>query len=905
MALSPGTRIGAYEVTGLIGAGGMGEVYRARDSRLQRDVAIKVLPDLFASDPERLARLEREAQVLASLTHPNIGHIYGLEDLPAEAGPRGRALILELIEGPTLADRIVEGAIPVGDAIAIAKQIADALDTAHLNGIVHRDLKPANIKVRDDGTVKVLDFGLAKLTDSPSAALQSPTSIPSMSPTMSAAFTGAGMILGTAAYMAPEQARGRAVDKRVDVWALGCVLFEMLTGKRAFDGTDATEMIAAVVRGEPEWPLLPKDSTPRLRTLLERCLAKDPARRFRDVGDVRYELDRVLEPPPVEKAAPAARAPLWLRALPYAAALLVGAGITGYVVSALRPEPTRPIARFSVVLPEDQRFTNTGRHLVAISRDGARIAYSANNQIFVRTIDQLEPVPVRGTAGDGNSSGRNAFFSPDGQWLGFWQDGEIKKVPVNGGAPVTLCAAMAPPWGARWEPDNTILFGQNSDSGQGIFRVSGNGGTPELLVKATESGTLHGPQMLPGGRAVLFTQGVQGSSWDQAQIAVESLDTHTRKVVVNGGTDARYLSSGHIVYVVEGSLFAVPFNIDSLETTGGPVPLVEGIPQASANFTGAAHFDVAASGSLIYASGLGAVEARTLVWVDRSGKEEPLGVPSRAYVYPRISPDGTRVALDVRDEMRDVWIWDLARKTLTRLTLDPDLTRLPIWTDANRVVFTVSKDGQSGSSIRMQAADGSAPSQSLLDDAKMGWLVTSASPDGTRLLVSQNNSPYDIGVFTTGATPSVTMLLAEPFNEFNGELSPDGRWLAFQSNETGRAEIYVRPFPNVSGSRTQISTGGGTRPVWSRDGREMFYLWQTAMMAVPVQTTPVFKAGAPQVLFKGDYSAPLVGRTFDVSPDGKKFLMLKAAPEVKAPAQSSIIVVQNWIEELKRRVPVP
>ena len=905
MSLSPGTRIGAYEVTGLIGAGGMGEVYRARDSRLQRDVAVKVLPDLFASDPERLARLEREAQVLASLTHPNIGHIYGLEDLPADAGPRGRALILELVEGPTLADRIAEGAIPVSDAIALARQIADALDTAHLNGIVHRDLKPANIKVREDGTVKVLDFGLAKFTENPSAGLQSPTSIPSMSPTMSAAFTGAGVILGTAAYMAPEQARGRAVDKRVDVWAFGCVLFEMLTGKRTFDGTDATEMIAAVVRGEPEWPLLPAAATPRLRTLLERCLAKDPNRRLRDIGDVRYELERALEQPAAEKAAPAARPPFWPSALTYAAALIVGGGVAGYAVWTLRPEPVRPLARFSVVLPEGQRFTNTGRHLVAVSPDGTRIAYSANNQVFMRAIEQLEPVPVRGTAGEGNGSGRNPFFSPDGQWLGFWQDGEIKKVPVGGGAPVMLCAAMSPPWGARWESDNTILFGQNSGESQGIFQVSGNGGKPELLVKSGDAGALHGPQMLPGGRAVLFTQIARGAIWDQGQIAVESLDTHTRKVVVNGGTDARYLPTGHIVYVVDGSLFAVPFDVDSLETTGGPVPLVEGIPQAAANFTGAAHFDVAASGSLVYAAGLGSSEARTLVWVDRSGKEEPLGVPPRAYTYPRLSPDGTRVALDIRDEMRDIWIWDLARKTLTRLTVDSDLTRLPIWIDAQRVVFTVTKDGQAGSSVRVQAADGSAPSQSLMDDAKRKWLASAASPDGTRILVSPDAAPYDIGVFTIGATPSVTMLLGAPSNEVNGEVSPDGRWLAFQSNETGRGEIYVRPFPEVSGSRAQVSTDGGVRPAWSRDGREMFYLWQGAMMAVPVQTTPGFKAGTPQVLFKGDYLAPQNGRTYDVSPDGKRFLMIKAGPETEAPVEASIVVVQNWLEELKRRVPVP
>jgi serine/threonine-protein kinase len=723
-----------------------------------------------------------------------------------------------------------------------------------------------------------------------------------MSPTMTSPATRIGVVLGTAAYMAPEQARGRVVDKRVDVWAFGCVLFEMLTSKRAFDGADTTEMIAAVVRGEPDWSLLPKDTTPRLRTLLERCLVKDPGRRLRDIGDVRYELDRVLDQPPVGKAAPPARAPLWLRALSYAASLLVGGAVGGYVVWALRPEPTQTPVRLSVALPEGQQFTNTGRRLLAISPNGTRIAYAANNQIFMRAIDELEPVPVPGTSGEGTASGRNPFFSPDGLWLGFWQGGELKKVSVSGGNPVTLCK-VGQPWGARWESDNTILFGQDFKQTIGIFSVSEDGGIPEQLVKAVEGGAVHGPQMLPGGRAVLFTQTVRGGPWDQAQIAVESLDTHTRKVVVNGGTDARYLSTGHIVYVVEGSLFAVRFDVDSLETRGTPVLLIDGIPPAPPNLSGAAHYDVAANGSLIYAVGVGTTAKRELVWVDRSGKEEPLGAPPRAYVYPRISPDGTRVALDVRDEMRDIWIWDLTRKMLTRLTDDPDLTRGPVWLDERRLVFTVTKEGQPGSSIRIQPADGSTDSQSLLDDAKTGWRATSASPDGMSLLVTQNYPPLDIGFFTIGGTPGITMLLNAPFSEHNGEFSPDGKWLAFQSDDTGRNEIYVRPFPNVSGSRFPISTNGGTRPAWSRDGREIFYVVPGALVAVSVETTPVFTPGLPRVLFKGDYLTPQAGRTFDATRDSKRFLMIKAA-QVNAPAQASIIVVQNWLEELKRRLPV-
>ena len=896
MSLSPGTRFGAYEVISLLGAGGMGEVYRARDARLQRDVALKILPPQFAADSERLARFQREAQVLASLAHANIGQIYGLED---------DALVLELIEGPTLADRIAQGPIAVDEAVAIARQIADALEAAHEHGVIHRDLKPANIKVRGDGTVKVLDFGLARMSAEPLGASSVGATL---SPTISLAFTGAGVILGTAAYMAPEQARGKAVDKRADIWAFGCVLFEMLTARRPFDGTDATDMIAAVVRGEPDWSALPRETPTRLHTLLRRCLQKDPKQRLRDVGDARPELDAAPDPPAVVTAAPS-RLARGMRAGVFVAAALALAALAAIAMDTFRSEPPKPVARFVIPLPDGHQFTFGGRHMVAVSPDGGHIVYSANNQLYLRAAEQLEATPIRGTEGTGNQAGRSPFFSSDGRWIGFWQDGELKKVSVSGGAPVLLTAA-ANLWGASWSRDNTILFGQGP---AGISRVSGDGGASEIIITVKPGESAHGPQLLPDGRTVIFTLAAAPiSAWNEARIVAHSLDTGDRKVLIEGGTDARYVDTGHLVYALNGSLLAVPFDAAAVAVTGGPVSLVDDVGQSGGGQTGAAHYGVSRNGTLVYisaaASGAG-FPSRSLVWLDRQGNEQPLKAPLRTYRYPRMSHDGQRVSLDIQDENRDVWVWNLAGETLTRLTLDAAQEQYGIWTpDDRRIIFASSRNGNAN--LYWQAADGTGIVERLTDSPNE-QVPQSVTADGKQLIFRDlKGGDSDIMLMPLDGDRTPRPLVATPASELNAELSDDGRWLAYESNESGRAEIYVRPFPNIGDGRWQVSTSGGTRPLWARDSRELFYL-QTgnvvSMQRVPVTLTPTFSAGSPVKLFDVDPGTvnPGPGRVYDVSPDGLRFLVIKISAPVTAEKLSSgdaVTLVQNWFEELKGRV---
>jgi serine/threonine-protein kinase len=728
------------------------------------------------------------------------------------------------------------------------------------------------------------------------------------------------MILGTAAYMAPEQARGKPVDKRVDIWAVGCVLFEMLTGKRAFDGTDATEMIAAVVRGEPEWSALPAGTPPKLLALLKRCLQKDPKQRVRDIGDVRFELEHVLDASPIvepsSRLAPAV--PLWRRAVTAAAAGLIGAGMAGYAMWAVRPAPERQLARFVINLSDGERLSNTGRHAVAISPDGSHIVYAANSRLKLRRLDQLDATPIRGTEGAPTSpveSGRNPFFSPDGQWIGFWQNGQLKKVSVTGGAPVTLCAADNP-WGASWAPDDTIWFGQGPN---GIMRVAAAGGTPEVVIKVDAGQVAHGPQMLPGGRAVLFTLRPQGApNWDGAQIVVQSLSTGERKEVIKGGSDARYLSTGHLVYALEGTLLAVPFDVESLELSGGPVPVVENVARAGGVLTGAAHFGVSANGTLVFIREFADTAVRrTLVWVDRNGREQPIKAPPRAYRYPRLSWDGQRIALDVQDEQRDVWIWNIAGETLTNLTLESTNEQYGVWTpDGRRVIFSSSRE--SVGNLFWQAADGTGTAERLTESRNI-QLPSAVTPDGAQLLFREDTADQgsNLMMVSLQGERRVQPLVQTPFVERNAELSADGRWLAYESNESGQFEIFVRPFPNINDGRWQISTGGGTAPLWARSGRELFYMTPggDAMMAAAVAAAPastVFKTAPPTKLFNAPvYYAPTggtananPGRTYDASPDGRRFVMIKEAPrrEGDAPPQS-ITVVQNWFEELERRVP--
>jgi serine/threonine-protein kinase len=889
--ISPGTKLGTYEITSHIGSGGMGEVYEAHDSKLGRDVAIKVLPERFSRDPERLARFQREAKLLASLNHPNIATIHGLEE-----SSDTHYLVMELVPGETLAQRIKrDGALPVEEALTIARQMAEALEAAHGSekAIIHRDLKPANVKVTPEGRVKVLDFGLAKAFSNETASDD-----PSNSSTLSALPTQQGMIMGTAAYMSPEQARGKAVTKATDIFAFGAVLYELLTGKQAFQGDDISDILAAVIRAEPEWGRLPADTPPAIRTLLRRCLRKDRQQRLGDAGAVRIEIQDVLsgaitaEPiATVTVAAP--RPPLWRRAMPVAIAACLAAALAGGGVWLLtRPAPeAAPISRFDYDFPQEQQFRNFNRGVMALSPDGSRFIYNTVEGLYLRSMDQLEARMIPGT----EAGLSNPFFSPDGQWVGYWQNGQLKKIAISGGAPLTICPATNP-LGVSWAPDNTILFAE-----QGIWRVSANGGAPELLIEREPGEIFDGAQLLPGGEWILFSIAATTSAWDEARIVIQSTRSRQRREIWRGGSDARYVPTGHIVYALGDDLFAIPFDLGTLTVAGGPVPLVEGVLRAT--ISASANYGISDGGSLVYVSGSGPIAQRTLVWVDRQGREEAIQAPPRAYVYTRLSPDGTRVALDIRDQENDVWIWDLARETLARLTFDPGFNRLPVWTpDGKRVAFSAQRG--SAENIYWQAADGSGAPEPLTDIPSGSIAPHAFSPDGTLLLFTETADPRNISLLKLAGERKPEPLLQTSYNEATPQISPDGRWLAYESNESGRAEVFVRPFPDVNAGRWQISTGGGTRPSWNSNGRELFYyIVPGTLMAVRIEPGSNFQAGSPVVVFEGAYPAPLAGRQYSVSPDGRRFLMIKnAAPGANAPPPQ-IIVVQNWFEELKRRVP--
>jgi eukaryotic-like serine/threonine-protein kinase len=893
VALTAGTRLGPYEITAQIGVGGMGEVWCATDTNLGRQVAIKILPDAFAHDPERLARFEREAKTLASLNHPNIAQIYGLEKTDSI-----RALVMELVEGPTLADRIAQGPIPIDEALAIAKQIAEALEAAHEQGIIHRDLKPPNVKVRDDGMVKVLDFGLAKIIE---GEARSSSSL-SMSPTITTpAMTQAGLILGTAAYMSPEQAKGRLADKRSDVWAFGCVLFEMLAGRRIFQGDDVTDVLVAVLSKEPDWTALPAATPRAIHRVLRRSLERDRRRRLADIADARLEIEEALIAPAIE-AVPAAapRAAVWQRLMLLAGCAVVVASLAGWVAWTMKPAVSGPVARFSITLPAGDRFlpVESARHVVAASPDGSRIAYVANGRLYLRMRDQLPAVAI--------TEGVSPFFSSDGQWLGFWQEGHLKKVSVHGGAPIVLCAS-AGPFGASWASDDTILYGQGPG---GIWRVSaagGTGGTPENLVKVNAGERAHGPQLLPGGRAVLFTLAQAGEGWDDAQIVVQSLDGGARQVVVRGGTDARYLPTGHLVYALRGSLLALPFDVGRLEVTGGPVPLVDEVAQSVGRVSGAAQFAVSGDGTLVYVPSLSVAATARFFWVDRMGHEEPVSAPPGLYLVPRLSPDGGRVAYQtVAGNDTDIWTYEFRRGIFQRLTSDPGRDSEPVWSpDGHRIAYH-SAGHEGGPGIFVRAADGTGNVERLTTGTH---LPSFWSPDG-RIVFSDfgtsgitPTSPTDSRAVRVTGDHRVETLLATPAREGGGRVAPNGRWLAYESDETGENAIFVRPFPAVSTARWPLSSGGGESPVWARNSQTLFYRKGEAVMAVAVRGVTPADWGTPERLFEGPYFFIDGPTMFDVAPD-ERFLMLKqSGDDGRAPTPDRLIVVQHWFEELKRRVP--
>jgi serine/threonine-protein kinase len=902
MPLSAGERLGPYEILAPLGAGGMGEVYRAADARLGRDVALKVLPQAFAADVQRMARFQREAQVLASLNHPNIAAIYGLEEAGAASGaPTGglvRALVMELVEGPTLAERIAQGAIPMEEALPIAKQIAEALEYAHERGIIHRDLKPANIKLTKDGAVKVLDFGLAKALGDDSAAVDVSTS-----PTLSMAATRAGVILGTAAYMSPEQARGKVADRRADIWAFGVVLYEMLAGRQAYGGETASDSMAAIITREPEWSALPANVPQRIQELLRRCMSKEPRQRLRDIGEARIAIEQIIASPASELAiaphlAAAKTGPRWLRVLPWAVAFVALAVAT----IALWPSRLKmdAVVRFAVGLPAGTAVATSNRYTVAVSPDGQQLAFvlsrGGQQQLYSRRVDSIETTPIPGTEG-----ASSPFFSPDGQWVGFVADGKFKKIRLGGGVASAL-ADGPDSRGGTWLADDTIVF--TPGPATGLWRVPAAGGVPEELTKIQDSKnerTHRWPSALPGGKAVLFTVGTKDSTenYDESEIDAVVVATGERKQVLKGARMAQYFpATGHLIFAHEGSLFAIAFDPESLTTRGKPVLVVQGV--VGEKTTGASNFAVSSTGILFFIPGSDETSERVLAWLDPTAKPVLLSVPSRQYFEPKLSPDGQRVALDiVAGNTTDVWVYDLARNTLGRLTFGP-FHYAPVWSaDGRRVIYR--KDTRDGkTSIAWKSADGTGEEEVLWASDRLAF-PHSASPDGKWLTlgVVDPKSQSDIYVLPLTGDRKPQPFVTGPFDESGATFSPDGRWVAYSANETGRYEIYVKPFPSGNG-RWQVSTDGGGEARWSPTGKEIIYKFESRYTVVPVETSGTFRPGTPR-LYLDSGRAPFnasSGSSFCLSRDGKRILTpYQQRPEA---ARLDLVVAVNWAEEVRR-----
>ena len=898
MALQPGTRLGPYEIVALLGRGGMGEVYRARDVKLNRDVAIKVLPDHLARDRDRLARLHREAQVLAALNHPHIAHIHGLED------SRGvPALVLELVEGPTLADRIANRPLPVREALEIARQIADALEAAHERNVIHRDLKPANIKISSDGTVKVLDFGLAK-------AITADAPAPDLS-LITAEATNEGIVLGTAAYMSPEQARGHTVDKRTDVWAFGCVLFEMLAGSRPFAGDTVSDTIASILTRDPNWNLLPSGTPAGAARLLRRCLEKDLKHRLRDIGDARIELDETLAAPSRDDRAQQGPQRVTRRtAIGTLTGAAAGAAVTGMFTLGRRRDPiARNVMRFAIALPEGDVANSGFLNRIAISPDGSYVACNVvrrgTNLILGRSLRELEWKPP----GEGGFGG-SPFFSPDSRWLGMISatDQRMRKVALSGGAPLTICSFPdSLPGGATWAADDTIYF--VSATPGGIVRVAGQGGEPKEVaaIDFAKGERLHkSPQALPGGRAIVFAVATnETESFDDASIAVFSPRTGQRKVLVEGGCYPRYSPSGHLVYARNGSLLAVAFDPERLEVTGQPFAVVEGVLMS--RNTGVANFDIAMSGDLVYVPGKAEGGARTLYWVDRSGKSDRLPLPARSFLHPRISPDGQRLAIEVEGSRHDVHVYDFASGVLTNITTD-GVSHWPIWSpDGRRIGY---RSGPMGRFQLWQVpADRSGPAQRVATPA-ISASAESYHPEGRAIAYTETASgkPVKVTVVSLDGDATPQPLEDTKFAQGSPKFSPDGRWLAYCSNESGRPQVYAKAFPGP-GPKVQVSNEGGTDPVWRRDGRELFYRNGDSMMVAGISNAATFAAGRPEELWRGHYShgmssscgtPGLTSSNYDVTPDGRRFLMIRD-DDLDTSSASSIVVVLGWAQELSRR----
>jgi eukaryotic-like serine/threonine-protein kinase len=876
--LEPGSRLGPYEILSALGAGGMGEVYRARDTKLNRDVAIKVLPELVASDPDRLARFEREAQTLAALNHPNIAQVHGVIEGPA-------ALVMELVEGEDLAARRAGGPVPMDEALAVARQIAEALEAAHERGIVHRDLKPANIKVRPDGTVKVLDFGLAKAVSGvgPSAA------DPALSPTITspAQLTAMGVIIGTAAYMAPEQARGKAVDRRADIWAFGCVLFEMLTGTRAFPGDNVTDMLAAIVRAEPDFSILPADTPPAIRRLLRRCLEKDPRRRLQAIGEARLVLE---DPGTGELVAPEHRRSRGSTVLLVAALVIAAAGIGALGAWMLTRTPPRTIAAAHLALPIAPAESLAGGF--ALSPDGSRLVFvgsvGGRNQIFLRRMDREAASVLPGSDGAGSVA---PAFSPDGTWVVFSALGSLKKVPAEGG-PVTVLTASASAAATRpaWGPDDTIVF---SNSSLGLSRISAAGGQPEVLTTPdlNASELAHEmPWLLPDGKTLLFGIRRSTASTNRGAITIvaQSLQTGQRRELFPGMV-LGFVGDNELIVGREGTVQSLPFDPERLVATGQATTLLTSLPLTQRiAFSPVPLLTVARNGTMVFQPARPGENDSSLAIVDRTGGATPIPLPPHLFSDPRVSPDGERIVVHVFEEGRDNWVADLRRGTFMRLTFDTGEDETPVWSPDGRFIFWTSTRANVNRGIYRKSADGSGQEQ-LIWSGNAHVHIGAITPDGETLVISmsegQQTHLHAISVTDGRLTP----VLTTPFTTHEPSLSPDGRLLAYSSNESGIEEVYVQPFPSMEG-RAQVSAGGGSQPVWSRTGTELFYRGRGKLMAVEF-TTGALRPSPPNPLFDDVFDSTQGGghTSYDVTPDGRFVMIAKPTVTERPPTHLTIL----------------
>ena len=876
MPLAPSARLGPYEILSSIGAGGMGEVYRARDTKLGRDVAIKVLPDAFAHDTERMARFEREAQVLASLNHPNIAAIYELE----ESGDV-RALAMELVDGPTLADRIAQGPLPLDEALDVARQIADGVEYAHEKGVIHRDLKPANIKLTADGTVKLLDFGLAKAVDEPG-----PQGNPSVSPTLTMQSTRLGVILGTAAYMSPEQASGKPVDRRSDIWSFGVVLWEMLSGSRLFDGETVSHTLADVLRGEIDVNKLPVGTPFVIRELVGRCLDRDMKTRLRDIGEARIAIQKYranpLEPGVSERVVTRHERRERLAWIAVCGLLLATLAFVYYRPAAKEAR----ILKLSLLPPEKAVFFGPP----AVSPDGRHVAFAATagdkTQLWVRDLDSLAARPLPGTEG-----AINPFWSPDNRFIAFFAGGKLKKVEVVGGPAQTLCDAAAGR-GGTWNRTGVIVFTPGIlDS---LYRVPAAGGNATPLIALDQSlgeDSLRCPWFLPDGRHFLYT--ARDADQEKSTIYVGDLESKQKRRILNANSNAVYAPPGFVVFLRERTLMAQPFDAGSAQTTGDPFPIAENVDFISAY---GGFFSVSQNGVLAYLSSSAGSNVQ-LNWFDRGGKPlGAVGAPGNLF-SASISPDGSTVAVarsDPQMSTGDIWLHDLARGATSRFTFGPKINGSPVWSpDGSRIVFGSTRDG----TFRLYVKPtGGAGKEELLSNLR--GLPSDWSRDGRFIVSSQfGTKGYDIWVLPiSGDRPLVPgkpfPFLQTEFNERWAKLSPDSQWVAYTSNESGQNEVYVQTFPSPGG-KSQISTGGGSRPVWRRDGRELFYIAADGkLMAVEVKLGSKLEAGAPKPLF----DTRLGNGPFDISPDGRRFLLANPSEDA---GRTPMTVVVNWTSQVK------